>query len=61
MRGDWNAKVGSQEIPVITGKFSLGVQKKAGQRITEFCQDGALVTANTLSSNTRKDCAHGHH
>ena len=46
--GDWNAKVGSQEIPGITGKFSLGVQNEAGQRITEFCQENALVIANTL-------------
>ena len=46
--GDWNAKVGSQEIPGITGKFDLGVQNEAGQRITEFCQENALVIANTL-------------
>ena len=46
--GDWNAKVGSQEIPGITGKFSLGVQNKAGQRLTEFCQENTLVIANTL-------------
>ena len=46
--GDWNAKVGSQEIPGITGKFDLGVQIKAGQRLTEFCQENALVIANTL-------------
>ena len=45
---DWNAKVGSQKIPGVTGKFSLGVQNKAGQRLTEFCQDNALVIANTL-------------
>ena len=45
---DWNAKVGSQEIPGITGKFGLGVQNKAGQRLTEFCQENALVIANTL-------------
>ena len=37
MRGDWNAKVGSQEIPVITDKFGLGVQNEAGQRLTKFC------------------------
>ena len=47
MRGDWNAKVGSQEIPVITGKFSLGVQNESGQRLTEFCQENTLVIANT--------------
>ena len=48
MIGDWNAKVGSQEIPGITGKFALGVQNEAGQRITEFCQENAPVIANTL-------------
>ena len=46
--GDWNAKVGSQEIPGVTGKFSLGVQNEAGQRLTEFCQGNRLVIANTL-------------
>ena len=46
--GDWNAKVGSQEIPRVTGKFGLGVQNEAGQRLTEFCQENALVIANTL-------------
>ena len=46
--GDQNAKVGSQEIPGVTGKFGLGVQNKAGQMITEFCQENALVIANTL-------------
>ena len=46
--GDWNAKVGSQEIPGVTGKFGLGVQKEAGQRLTEFCQENVLVIANTL-------------
>ena len=46
--GDWNAKVGSQEIPGVTGKFDLGVQNEAGQRLTEFCQENALVIANTL-------------
>ena len=46
--GDWNAKVGSQEIPGVTGKFGLGVQNKAGQRLIEFCQENALVRANTL-------------
>ena len=44
----FNAKVGSQETPVVTGKFGLGVWNKAGQRLTEFCQVDALVTANTL-------------
>ena len=46
--GDWNAKVGSQEIPGVTSKFGLGVQNEAGQRPTEFCQENALVIANTL-------------
>ena len=46
--GDWNAKVESQEIPGVTGKFGLGVQKKAGQRLIEFCQENALTIANTL-------------
>ena len=46
--GDWNAKVGSQETPAVTGKFGLGVQNEAGQRLIEFCQESALVIANTL-------------
>ena len=46
--GDWNAKVGSQERLGITGKFGLGVQNEAGQRITEFCQENTLVIAKTL-------------
>ena len=46
--GDWNAKVGSQEIPRVTGKFCLGAQNEAGQRLTELCQKNTLVTANTL-------------
>ena len=46
--GDWNAKVGSQEIPGVTGKFCLGVQKEAGKRLIEFCQENALVIAHTL-------------
>ena len=45
---DWNAKVGSQETPGVTGKFGLGVQNEAGQRLTEFCQENTLVIANTL-------------
>ena len=45
---DWNVKVGSQEIPGITGKFVLGVQHEVGQRLTQFCQENALVIANTL-------------
>ena len=46
--GGWNAKVGSQETPGVTGKFGLGVQNEAGQRLTEFCQENALVIANNL-------------
>ena len=45
---DWNAKVGSQELPRVTGKFGLGIQNEAGQRLIEFCQENALVIANTL-------------
>ena len=51
--GDWNAKVGSQEIPGITGKFGLGVQNEAGQRLIEFCQENTLVIANTLSQQRK--------
>ena len=46
--GDWSAKVGSQDTPGVTGKFGLGVQNEAGQRIIEFCQENAPVIANTL-------------
>ena len=46
--GDWNAKVGSQETPGVPGKFGLGIWNKAGQRLIEFCQENALVIANTL-------------
>ena len=46
--GDWNAKVGSQETPGVTGKFGLGMQNEAGQGLREFCQENALVIANTL-------------
>ena len=50
---DWNAKVGNQEIPGVTGKFGLGVQNEAGQRLGEFCQDNSLVIANTLFQHKR--------
>ena len=68
--------VGSQETPGVTGKFGLGVQNEAGQRLIEFCQEDAMVMANTLfqqhnkrlytwqtpsSNNTTKDSTHGHH
>ena len=46
--GDWNAKVESQETPGVTGKFGLGIRNEAGQRLIEFCQENALVVANTL-------------
>ena len=46
--GDWNAKVGSQETPGVTGKFGLGMRNEAGQRLIEFCQENSLVIANTL-------------
>ena len=48
IRGDWNAKVGSQETPGVLGKFGLGVQNEAGQKLIAFCQENALVIANTL-------------
>ena len=48
IRGDWNAEVGSQEIPDLIGKFGLGVQNEAGQRLIEFCQENTLVIANPL-------------
>ena len=46
--GDWNTKIGSQETPEVTGKFGLGIQNEAGQRLIEFCQENALIIANTL-------------
>ena len=46
--GDWNAEVGSQETPGVTGKFGLGIRNESGQRLIEFCQENALVIANTL-------------
>ena len=52
--GDWNAKVGSQETPVVTGKFGFGIQNEAGQRLIEFCQENALVIANTLFQQHKK-------
>ena len=59
--GGWNAKVGSRETPGVTGKFGLGVQNEAGQRLIEFCQENALVIAIPSSNNTREDSTHGHH
>ena len=52
--GDWNAKVGSQETPGVTGKFGLGVQNEAGQRLIEFCQEKALVIANILFQKLKR-------
>ena len=52
--GDWNAKVGSQEIPGVTGKFGLGVQNEAGQKLIEFCQENALVIANALFQQCKR-------
>ena len=52
--GNWNAKVGSQETPGVTGKFGHGVQNEAGQRLIEFCQENALVIANTLFQQHKK-------
>ena len=51
---NWNAQVGSQETPRITGKSGLGVQNEAGQRLIEFCQENALVMANTLFQQQKK-------
>ena len=56
--GSWNAKVGSQEIPGVTGKFGLGVQNEAGKRLTEFCQENALVKANTTLPTTQERTLH---
>ena len=52
--GDWNAKVGSQETPEVTGKFGLGLQNEAGQRLIEFCQENAQVITNTLFQHKRR-------
>ena len=53
--GDWNAKVGSQETPEVTGKFGLGIRNEAGQRLIEFCQENAVVIATTLfQKHTRR-------
>ena len=52
--GDWNAKVGSQEIPGLTAKLGLGVQNEGGQRLTEFCQENTLVIANILCQQHKR-------
>ena len=59
--GDWNAKVGSQEILGVTGNFGLEVKNEAGQRLTEFCQEKMLVVQTASSKNTRDDPTHRHH
>ena len=58
---DWNAKVGGQEIPGVTGKFGLAVQNEAGPRQTKFCQENVLFIANTLFQWPRDDPTHGFH
>ena len=57
---DWKSKVGGQETPGVTGKFGLGIQNEAGQRLIEFCQENELVITPS-SNNTREDSIHGHH
>ena len=59
--GDWNEKIGSQETPGVRGKFDLGVQNEAGQRLIEFCQENALVIETPSSNNTREDPTNRHH
>ena len=58
IKGDWNAKVGSQEIPGVTGKFGFGVKNEAGQRLTEFCQENALVIAEHPLPTTQEKTIH---
>ena len=58
---DWNAKVGSQDVPGVTGKLGLGVQNEARQRLTEFCQESTLGIKTPSSNNTREDSTHGHY
>ena len=52
--GAWNAKVGSQETPEVTGKLGLGIRNESGQRLIEFCQENTLVIANTLFQQRKK-------
>ena len=54
IKGDWNVKIGSQETPGVTGKFGLGIWNEAGQRLIGFCQENALVIANTLSQQRKR-------
>ena len=53
--GDWNAKVGNQKTPGVTGKFGLGIQNEAGQRLIEFCQENALVITNTFFQQNKRE------
>ena len=59
--GDWNAKLGNQEIPGVTGKFGLGVQTETGQRLTEFWQENALAQQTLSSKNIRDDSTYDHY
>ena len=59
--GDGKAKEGSQEIPGVTCNLGIGVQKEASQRLIEFCQENALVIANTLFQQHKRECIHGHY
>ena len=59
--GDCIAKVGNQKTPGVTGKFGLGLQNEAGQRLIEFCQENAMVIANTLFLQHKRRLIHGHH
>ena len=59
--GDWNAKVGIQEIPGVIGKFGLGVQTEAGQRLTEFCRENAPIIANTVFQQHKRRLYTEHH
>ena len=59
--GDWSAKVGSQKIPGVTGKFGLGIWNEVGQRLIEFCQENPLVIANTAFQQHKRDSTHGRH
>ena len=56
--GDWNAKLGSQEKPGVTGKFDLEMRNETGQRLIKFCQENALVLINTLFLHTQKKTLH---
>ena len=59
--GDWNAKVGSQETPGVTGNLGLGMRNEAGKRLIEFCQENGLVIANTLFQQHKRRLYNGYH